>query len=1000
MKFLHTLTKGGLLVALLLLCNFAMAQRTVKGKVTDAEGGDALIGTSVSVVGTTRGTATDIDGNFSIEVPEGSTQIRFAYTGYAEQVITLGVSNTIDVAMKAAGVLDEIVVIGYGSVKKSDATGAVTSVTEKNFNKSMSVSAEQLIQGRAAGVVVTTNGGEPGGGINVRIRGASSVRAGNNPLFVVDGVPLAGGETTGGSNIERIGSQAARNPLNFLNPADIASIDILKDASATAIYGSRGANGVVLITTKGGQSGKGVLEYGYTLGVSQIAKKFDLLDGRTFVAEWQKLNPGSDPATVNKGSETDWQDAITRTALTHTHNLAFGGGGQGGDYRFSLGYLDQDGIVKESGIKRLSGRFNANKKFLNDRLKIGTNVTVAQTLDAGAPITENAGFEGDAWLSALKGNPTWPTHNPDGTLFQLIGADGKLNPSEPNPLAMIELSDDATNSLRMLGNLNAELQITKHLTFKTVVGFDRSLSSRKNALSRDLSLGPAVGGKGRLFTSDLENNSTLWENYFTYNRSFGKVDFTGLAGYSYQRFDNKSKQNTYSKFSTSDLSLMVNNASTAGLSAVVNSSYTVDELQSYFGRVNFGISDKYLVTATMRADGSTKFGPDNRYGYFPSAAVKWRISQESFCPNVFSDLGLRLGYGVTGNQEIPHDLYNTRQRVGNGGIDDALNVFTGGLTNVSFENPKIKWETTTQLNLGIDFGFWNSRLSGSLDLYKKNTKDMLVKEFAAQPSPGQFNWRNLDADIENRGIELGLNLVAIDGSNFDWTILGNVSYNKNEVKNFDGIFNTGAINGQGLSGAFAERIAQGQPLFAFFLREFVGYDDNGIQTYKDNLDKQVFVSKSPIPKVTAGLTNQFQFGNLDASIFFTGQFGHYVYNNTANALFTAGALGGGRNVTTDVPTSGESRLNAPEVSTRFLEKADFVRLQDITLGYNLPLKSKNISALRLFVNGQNLAVFTGYSGLDPEVNTNKQIDDIPSLGIDYSAYPRARTFSVGANVTF
>lgn len=999
MKFLHTLTKGGLLVALLLLSNFATAQRTVKGTVTDAEGGDALIGASVSVVGTTRGAATDINGNYSIDVPAGATQIRFAYTGYAEQVITLGPSNTLDVSMKAGSVLDEVVVIGYGSVKKSDATGALSSVTEKNFNKSMSVSAEQLIQGRAAGVVVTNNSGEPGGGINVRIRGTSSVRAGNNPLFVVDGVPLGGGETTGGSTIERIGTQAARNPLNFLNPADIASIDILKDASATAIYGSRGANGVVIITTKSGQSGKGVLEYGYTLGISQIAKKYDLLDARTFVAEWQKLNPGADPITVNKGNETDWQDEITRTGLTHTHNLSFGGGGQGGDYRFSVGYLDQDGIVKESGIKRLSGRFNANKKFWSDRLKIGTNLTVAQTLDAGAPITENAGYEGDAWISALKGNPTWPTHNPDGSLFQLKDADGKLVNSEPNPLAMIELTDDATNSLRALGNLSAELQIMKNLTFKTVVGFDRSISSRKNALSRDLSLGPAIAGKGRLFVTDLENNSNLWENYFTYNKSFGNVDFTGLLGYSYQKFDSKAKRNTYAKFSTSDVGLMLNNSSTAGLSAIVNSSYTIDELQSYFGRVNFGISDKYLLTATLRADGSTKFGPDNRYGYFPSAAFKWRISQESFCPNIFSDLGLRLGYGVTGNQEIPHDLYNARQRVGDGGIDADLNVFTGGTSSVSFENPKIKWESTTQLNLGVDWGFWGSRLTGSIDVYKKNTKDMLVKVFAAQPSPGTFTWENLDADIENTGLELGLNLVAVDRSNFDWRVLGNISFNKNEVKDFSGILNTGAINGQGLSGAYAQRIAQGQPLFAFFLREFIGYD-NGIQAYVGDLDKQVFVGKSPIPKMTAGLTNQFQYGNLDLSVFFTGQFGHYVYNNTANALFTAGSLGGGRNVTTDVPTSGESRLNAPEVSTRFLEKADFVRLQDVTLGYNLPLKSKNISSLRLFANAQNLAVFTEYSGLDPEVNINKQIDDIPSLGIDYSAYPRARTFSVGANVTF
>lgn len=995
MKFLHTLTKGGLLVALLLLCNFAMAQRIVKGKVTDAENGDALIGASVSVVGTTRGAATDIDGNYSIEVPSGATQIRFSYTGYAEQVVALGASNTVDVSMKAAGVLDEVVVIGYGSVKKSDATGAVSSVTEKNFNKGNAIAPEQLIQGRAAGVVVTNSSGEPGAGINIRIRGTSSVRAGNNPLFVVDGVPLSGSETSGGSDLKGFGSQAARNPLNFLNPADIASIDILKDASATAIYGSRGANGVVIITTKSGQSGKGVLEYGYTLGISKIAKKYDVLDARTFKDQWQKLNPQASISEVDFGADTDWQDEITQTGLSHNHNLAFGGGGQGGDYRFSLGYLDQDGIIKESGIKRLSGRFNGSKKFIDDKLKIGSNFAVSQTLDAGAPITEAAGYEGDAWANALKGNPTWPTHNADGTVFQ-SGKNG-----EPSPLAMIEMTDDKTNTLRVLGNMNAEFAFSKHLSFKTVLGFDQAISSRKNAMSKDLNAGQANFNLGRLYTTDIEASSKLWENYFTYNNTFGKVDFTGLLGYSYQEYQFANKRNQYSKFATSELHLMVNNAASAGVSTIVNSTNYTDELQSYFGRVNFGISDKYLLTATLRADGSTKFGGNNKYGYFPSAAFKWRLSQESFCPDLFTDLGLRLGYGVTGNQELGHNLYLQRQRYSDGDINNEGVATPGSIRNVAFQNEDLKWETTTQLNLGIDWGVWNSRLTGSIDLYKKNTKDMLVKKYAAQPAPNDFVWANLaDSDIENRGLELGLNLVAVDNSNFDWRVLANVAFNKNEVKSLATVLNTGRIHGQGLSEAYAQRIAEGQSLFAFFVRDFNGYDASGNQTYVNDLDAQVFVGKSPIPKMTAGLTNQFQFGNLDASIFFTGQWGHYIYNNTANALFTKGALGGGRNVTSDVVGSLEDRNNAPDVSDRFLEKGDFLRLQDVTLGYNLPLKSKTISSLRLFVNGQNLALFTDYTGLDPEVNVNKQIDDIPSSGIDYNAYPRSRTFSIGANVTF
>lgn len=1001
MKFLHTLAKSGLLVAsLMLLANSAWSQRTVRGKVTDAESGEALIGATVAVVGTTRGASTDVDGNYSVEVPEGSLQLRFSYTGYAETTITLGTSNEVSVGMKPGTVLDEVVVVGYGTVKKSDATGAVTSVTEQNFNHN-AVAPEQLIQGRAAGVSVTNNSGDPGGGINIRIRGTTSVRSGNNPLFVVDGVPLSGDETSGGSADGGLGRQPARNPLNFLNPNDIASIDILKDASATAIYGSRGANGVVIITTKSGQSGKGVLEYGYTLGFGKIAKKYDVLGRDEYVRGWSNLNPGVPTSTVDFGSSTDWQDEVTRTAFSNNHSLSFGAGDGKGDFRFSLGYMDQDGIIKESGIKRLSGRFNGSRKFIDDRLKIGTNFVVSQTHDDGALISDNAGFEGDLWSSALKANPTAPVYAADGTFRQISN-------SEPNPVAMIDLSKDFTNTLRALGNINAELKIFEGLTFKTVLGYDRSVSSRKAAFSRDLNAGGDFFGHGSLFINDIENNNKLWENYFTYNHGFGKVDLTALLGYSYQKFDFSQQRYQFTNFRTSDLDIMLNNFGSVAVKDAngnlqpsivpVNSSLYTDELQSYFGRVNFGIMDKYLITATLRADGSTKFGTGNKYGYFPSFAFKWRLSEESFIPDAFTDLGLRVGYGETGNQAIPHNLYQERQRYSDWSIDNGSSVGGGGLSSVAFANPNLKWETTTQTNIGIDYAFWNFRISGSIDLYQKNTKDLLIKVTSAQPAVNPFVWKNLDANVQNQGLELSLNVVAVDKSKFDWRISANTAFNKNEVKNFSGLINTGEINGQGLSGAFAERIAQGQPLFAFFVREFLGYDDNGVSIY--NGDYQKFVDASPIPKITAGLTNQFTYGDLDLSIFFYGQFGHYVYNNTANALFTAGALGNGRNVTTDVIGNGESRLNAPDVSTRFLEKADFVRLQDVTIGYNVPLKSKYVSSLRVFASGQNLALFTQYSGLDPEVNTNKQLDDVPSLGIDYSAYPRARTYSVGANISF
>jgi TonB-dependent starch-binding outer membrane protein SusC len=996
------LTKCLLLLFVALgMSSLAMAQRTIRGTVTDAQSGESLIGANVLVIGTSAGTITDIDGTYELRVPEGATQLEFTYTGYAAQRVALTASNVYDVKMDAGSVLEEVVVIGYGSVKKTDATGAVASVTDKDFNKGIITSPEQLIQGRAAGVQVTNNSGEPGGGVNVRIRGTSSVRAGNNPLYVVDGVPLAGDDISGGGFDVGLGRQTTRNPLSFLNPNDIASIDVLKDASATAIYGSRGANGVVIITTKSGGAGKGSLNYDYNIGFSNITKKIDVLGRDEFLAAYADFNGAQAAANLDKGGNTDWQDEILRTGITHNHNLSFGGGDKSGNYRFSLGVQNQEGIIEQSGQQRTSGSFNGSKRFLDDRLKIGTQMTVSKIHDDQVPISENVGFEGDLWSNALKANPTLPVRDADGNLNQ----PGR---TEPNPVALLELTKDFTNTIRALGNINAEIELMEGLTFKTVLGSDISSSTRKSAWSKDLVAGTGgPEGKGFLYISDIEVANKLWENYFSYNKDFGTTSFSGTLGYSYQQFNRSGKFLKMTNFRTNDLDLMINNYATADQSptgkgvVAPNSFATMDELQSYFGRVNLGFMSKYLITATLRADGSTRFGGDNKYGYFPAFAFKWRLIQEDFVPEFFSDLGLRLGYGVTGNQEIPHNLYQERQRYGNWDVNSNGDVNGGGISSVAFANPGLKWETSTQANIGFDFGFANNKVSGSIDLYKKNTNDLLIQVTSAQPAVNPFVWTNLDADVVNQGVELFLNIVAVDNASVDWSIMGNVAYNKNEVQNFGGIINTGEINGQGLTGAFAQRIAEGQPLFAFFVRDFVGFSADGSkQLYKNDLDAQVFVGASPIPKVTGGITNNFRYGNLDLSIFFNGAFGHYIYDNNENALFTAGSLANGRNVRSDVVGNGEGALNAPDVASRFLYKGNFVRLQNLALGYNIKPNSKNISNVRLSLTGQNLFVITKYPGQDPEVNTNKQLNGVPSLGIDYSAFPRARTILLGANITF
>ncbi|MBX2815433.1 MAG: TonB-dependent receptor [Saprospiraceae bacterium] len=997
MKSTSTIRQIGQLVVCMvfsLTAGVVWSQSTVTGVVTDSENGEPLIGANVLVKGTTTGTITDFDGSYSVSVPDGANTLVISYTGYSELEVDIAGQSTIDVSLSAGTALDEIVVVGYGTVKKSDLTGAVTSVTEEDFNAGVITSPEQLLQGRAPGVQITSASGEPGAGMNVRIRGTSSVRSNNNPLFVVDGVPLSGDETSATGNAEGLGRTAAKNPLNFLNPNDIVSIDILKDASATAIYGSRGANGVVIITTKSGSQGSGVLDYDYSIGFSNISNRYDLLSRDEFLDAYTDFNGASAAASLDAGGNTDWQDELFRTGVTHSHNLSFGSGNELGNYRFSMSYFDQEGIIEDNGLQRISGRFNGQRKFLDNKLTISTQFTVANTHDDNVPNTDNSGFRGDLIGNIIKANPTMPVYNPDGTFYQ----DGGI--VEPNPLAMIKLSQMFTNTLRSLGNISAEYQITDGLSFKTVVGFDQSVSSRTDAFSRDLVVGD-IENIGRLSIDDISVSNKLWENFFTYTKSFGSIGFTGLLGYSYQEFDRSGKGLQYSQFRTSDLDVMVNNVSAAENSAGTNSFRTIDELQSYFGRVNLNISERFLLTGTLRVDGSTKFGPGNKYGYFPSFAGKWRLIQESFIPDVFSDLAVRVGWGLTGNQEIPHNLFTERQRYGGYDIDNGgTNINGGGLGTVAFANPDLKWEATSQINVGIDFGFSNNRISGSLDYYYKNTNDLLIQVTAAQPAVQPFVWTNLDADVINQGIELGLNIVAVDKSNFSWNINANAAYNDNVVENCNCLINTGRINGQGLTGAFAQRIADGQSLYAYFLREFGGYDSEGVSLYP-NGDVQVFTGDSPLPTLNMGLTNSFTFGNFNASIFFSGQFGHTIYSNTANAYFTAGSLANGRNVTKDVVGNGEGRLNAPDVSTRFLEKGDFVRLQNASLGYTVPLSpDSKIQGLRLYFTGQNLAVFTSYSGQDPEVNVSKPIDGVPSFGIDFTTYPRARTFTLGANVQF
>ncbi|HAA12102.1 MAG TPA: SusC/RagA family TonB-linked outer membrane protein [Cytophagales bacterium] len=989
----------GVAVCLLFLASTTVyAQRTVRGTVTDATDGSTLPGVTIRVKGTGSGTTTDLDGNYSIQVNAGNVLV-FSSVGYVEQEVDPGARSVIDISLaQDIAQLGEVVVVGYGVQEARDVTGSMASLDAKDFNAGVINSPDQLIQGKLAGVQITPSSGQPGGGVNVPIRGASSIRANNNPLYVIDGFPVDG-RSIGDAGVDEagLGGGAASNPLAFLNPDDIQSIDVLKDASATAIYGSRGANGVIMITTKKGESGKGILTYNSFVGLDQLPNKIDLLTADEYVPA--AVAAGATASAVDFGGSTDWQDEVFRNAISHGHSIGFGGGSENSTYRMSLSYLDQDGIVETSNFTRLTGRINGSHKFLNDRINLDFQLTASQNSINNVPISNNAGFQGSLIGAALQANPTIPVRDADGNFYQGSQSIGSAVISNDfrNPMAMIEYITDEEKVTRILGNIGATVKLTDNFKYRINAGVDNGESVRRVFYdSRLFFPGTSLenaNGRATLYNRYL--SSSLLENYVTYDLNLGNADVEILAGHSFQQFANRGHRFSVTNLPTGDVFLGFNNVdggtSPGGGDNPFASDGEISQLQSFYGRVNTSIQDKYLITATLRADGSSRFGPNNRYGYFPSIALGWRMSEEPFIPDFFTDLKLRGGWGVVGNQEILNGLSINRFQIDN---------TSGSLTLLAFGNPDIKWEQTSQLNVGFDFAVMEGRLSGTFDFFNKNTTDLLAQFFTAQPAFTQFFWDNLDATIVNTGLEFSASYVAVDNENLRWDIGGNLTYLLvNEVRGLGStFFNTGEINGQGLSGAYAQRITEGQPLNVWYMREYTGLE-GGAQQFAN--DGQLSFVGSPHPDLIYGFNTGISAGAFDLNVTFNGLAGNQVYNNTANALFLKGALANGRNVTQEVADVDENRLEAPIPSTRYLEDGSFLRLNNFTAGYNIDMSNVDaISSLRFYVSGQNLFVLTQYTGYDPEVNVNKALNDIPSTAIDYTGFPRSRTFQAGINVRF
>ncbi|MGE7773401.1 SusC/RagA family TonB-linked outer membrane protein [Chitinophaga sp. NPDC101104] len=976
---------SALLICLtLFLSQVAFAQtKPISGKITD-ETGSAIPGASVQAKGTTIGTVSDPTGAFKLNVPNQTKTLVVSFIGYAPQEVSIANQSEISVVLKLeSSTLTDVVVVGYGTTRKKDLTGAVTSLKAKDFNKGIVAAPDQLIQGKVAGLMIVNNSGAPGAAATVRIRGVSSVRSGNQPLYVIDGVPLDGRVARPEINANGIGQTPAANPLNFVNSFDIASMDVLKDASATAIYGSRGSNGVIIITTKKGQEGPAKLDFNYSIGASSAMKKLEVLNAEQFRQTLKNYNfAGGD-----EGGSAEGLNSILRTGLTHNFNVAVSGGSENARYRAAFGLMDQEGIVLKSGLKKYTGNLTGQFKFLESRrLGLDFSLMAAQTVETMAPISNNAGFTGSLIGQALQWNPTLNLRKPDGSLT-ILGSNGAVN-----PLGMSEAWDDKADISYLLGNISPYFKITNDLEYRFLFSINRQAGIRRTEIQSWININ-GVKDLGQAYQGNAELLTKLFTHTLNYNKQITDAFHLGaVVGYEYQDFQYRTTDLGALGFSTDALPytsiLQDPHQSNTFMSTMVQPK---SELQSIFGRVTANLYDKYLLTATMRADGSNKFGKNNRYGYFPSFAAKWNLSQEDFLKgNSFvQQLAIRAGWGITGNQEFPAGAAQEQFMLTGG----------GGSRQINAANPDLKWEKSAQLNAGIDFSILQNRISGNVDYFHKKTSDLLFNFIATGPGPAANVWRNMPGEILNRGVELALRGEVVRGKDLAWNLGVNAAFMKNELRNYEGPdVLTGAISGQGVSGATIQRFANGYPLNVFYLRKWTGLNKDGISEYEGGADKS-FYSGDPNPRTLLGITTDLSVKKWYFSVNFNGAFGHKLYNNTANTVLAINNLSS-RNIGKNLLNNGESTSNPIATSTRYLESGNFLKLTNATISYSFGDIGKNFKNLNLALTGQNLFVITKYSGFDPEVNTDKSVNGVNSFGIEYIPYPTARNIMFSVGVSF
>ncbi|SEF72828.1 iron complex outermembrane recepter protein [Flavobacterium urumqiense] len=979
------------MVFLTMLCTSLTYSQEVSGTVSDSSG--PLPGASVLVKGTTNGAQTDLDGKFTIKNVGSNPVLVFSYIGLKSQELNVAGKSSVRVILKEdSAELKEVVVIGYGSVKKKDATGAVDQLSSKKFDNVAATNPAELLRGKVAGVQITSSSGEPGAANSIRIRGNGTLRGGNGPLIVVDGVPLAGGDVSAGGANMNLGSMSAKDPLSFINQNDIESMSILKDASSTAIYGARGANGVIIITTKKGKSKLPELTYSTSYTTSSYASKFDVLSTDEFIA----ATPGQ---TANHfGGAFDWKKQVLQTGSTVNHDLSFSSGTDNSNTRVSLGMANTDGIVRNTGLDKITASFYNSNDFFDGKVKLETRIAYSNIKDRRGLITNDTGYIGNLLSAALYWNPTRSVYDPTQP-----GGFTRVSGDYLNPVHLMNSFSNNGDLSKLLGSLTTTVKLTNSLKYNMVVGIETSNSSVKQQATPDLNIQDFATAtnpadlktyRGQATVSNDQRVNKTIEHNLTFTKDITKdINLNAIVGYSFYNYASNGTYVSAKGFAATQANLLENMEGGIPTETRTGSYKGLVEMQSVFARASLAFYNKLNLDLTVRRDGSSKTAAGKKYGNFPSLGLAYKLVDGK--DGLVNDLKLRGNIGKTGNTEFPRNSsVGTIEYNG----PDQFNI-------VNNANSQLTWETTTSYGVGTDFALLNNKLTGSVDYFNKNTTDLIVgiPSTSGQPSPQGIKYTNLPANLINKGVEVSLSYKVIDTDDLTWDISGNVAFLSNTIENLGAanVYNVGAIHGQGLSDAYVQRIQDGYPLYTYYLPTFTGYDANGISQYADGGAVKL-LDKQPLPKMTAGFSTSLAYKGFDFSTSLYGNFGNYLFNNTNVALFYQNQLGG-KNVTPEVANSVQSRSDANTPSTKYLEKGDFIRMGNLTFGYTVKgnvLERFKVKSARFYVNGSNLFIITKYSGFDPEVDTNKSLNGIPSAGIDYLSYPKARTFSVGLNVTF